>query len=605
MQTGRQADRRRIHQVVLTYTVVAALWILLSDKALEWLFSSSAQLLLLSTLKGWMFIAVTALLLYLMLLREEPASIAAEGGIKWSARQWLLFAGIVAVVLMITGLGVVHTVSEERSKEVARIQAIADLKSRQISDWLQERQSDAELLQTSHAYAELYRRWQVAGDLQSRAQLLASLQQLCQIRGYSAVTLFDAAGQRLWSSAPVPSQAMPDLQRALQQASATRQVQRAGPYLNAVRAPSLDFLAPLPLTGGPAPVVVLQTASSDWLNQTLRSWPVPSRSGETLLFRREGAQVIFLNDVRHLKSAALKLRLPLADKELLAAQLLRGDVPQNVAVTGRDYRQVPVIGVIRAIPGTSWYLVAKMDQAELADGTASHVIWVGLAGVLTILVAGACLVVLRQRRQLMLAEQERQSQGLRLQSLQLLAAVADSSEDPIFAKDTHGCYMLFNRAACALLGKSQEQVLGRDDFSLFPADQAEMLQQQGRVVIADDCVHSWEETLTLPDGAIRVFLTTKGPLKGEDGRCIGIFGISRDITQRNHAEKALAQQAEELRLRNAELERINAAMVGRELEMVALKYQINQLFRQQGLEPPYLQADQAMQELDAQRGKEP
>jgi len=67
--------------IVLAYTVGAALWILFSDKVVEWLFDDPAKIVLAGTLKGWLFVALTSLLLYGLLRRRTAccgaASIAA------------------------------------------------------------------------------------------------------------------------------------------------------------------------------------------------------------------------------------------------------------------------------------------------------------------------------------------------------------------------------------------------------------------------------------------------------------------------------------------------------------------------------------------------
>ena len=65
---------------------MASLWILLSDKAVEWLFSTPAQFALASTIKGWLFILITALMLYAMLRRRISQSTASP---RLSGRQWL------------------------------------------------------------------------------------------------------------------------------------------------------------------------------------------------------------------------------------------------------------------------------------------------------------------------------------------------------------------------------------------------------------------------------------------------------------------------------------------------------------------------------------
>lgn len=50
--------------IVVVYAVFASLWILLSDKVVAWLVSDPATMTLVSMLKGWLFVGVTALLLY-------------------------------------------------------------------------------------------------------------------------------------------------------------------------------------------------------------------------------------------------------------------------------------------------------------------------------------------------------------------------------------------------------------------------------------------------------------------------------------------------------------------------------------------------------------
>jgi PAS domain S-box-containing protein len=144
------------------------------------------------------------------------------------------------------------------------------------------------------------------------------------------------------------------------------------------------------------------------------------------------------------------------------------------------------------------------------------------------------------------ASREINSQSEKLNALRLLESIAENSEDAIFAKDTEGRYVLFNRAAGAFVGKTPGEVLGKDDRALFPRDQAQMLMAAGREVIAKDRAITKEEELDTPMGP-RVFLATKAPLRDADERVIGVFGISRDITRRKAAERALQESNERLR----------------------------------------------------------
>lgn len=164
-------------------------------------------------------------------------------------------------------------------------------------------------------------------------------------------------------------------------------------------------------------------------------------------------------------------------------------------------------------------------------------------------------------------------------ALQVLAAIAKSSSDAIFAKDEQGCYLLVNDAAARYMGKPAGELLGVDDFAAFPPEQAALIMGFDRRVFASGLVETNEERLETAQGE-RVFLATKGPLRDMQGRTFGTFGISRDITERMAAQ-------DELATRNAELERFDRATVGRELEMIGMKQTINAMARELGRESPY------------------
>jgi|GEM_PF-1287583 PAS domain S-box-containing protein len=175
------------------------------------------------------------------------------------------------------------------------------------------------------------------------------------------------------------------------------------------------------------------------------------------------------------------------------------------------------------------------------------VLLIGLSGLLILVIVAAGFYLAWQAQQLALSETNRQSQAERLKALNLLAAIADSSSDAIFAKDLNGQYILFNRAASEFVGKPVAEVLGRDDFNLFPSEQAKILIAIGKKVIAENCTSTDEEVLDTAQGR-KIFLATKGPLHDETGKIIGYFGISRDITESKQAEQQLRVNAERLQL---------------------------------------------------------
>ena len=99
-----------------------------------------------------------------------------------------------------------------------------------------------------------------------------------------------------------------------------------------------------------------------YLYPFIQRWPEPSETAETLLVRREGKDVVFLNELKFQKNAALTLRIPLGNQDVPSVKAVLG---WKGMVEGHDYRGVPVLAAVRAIPDSPWFLVARMDAAEV------------------------------------------------------------------------------------------------------------------------------------------------------------------------------------------------------------------------------------------------
>jgi len=541
-----------IFKIVLVYATFAALWILLSDKALEWLSHDVEWITLVSILKGWLFIAVTSVLLYGLMRRLMGRSAAEPMRAPVAGLRPLLSLAMIAVaIIVLTAGSIVHTFEQEKDAKVASLQAIADLKARQIGDWLRERDGDAHFAQSSRFLAETYNHWRDAADTASGEILKKRLNEYREDRSFQGVLLLDEKNEVLWDSQGAGLPLNPVLLAVVRLAAAEGKSLRAGPYRGADGRLHLDLVAPLLLVGDHTrPVVVLDIDPEVYLFPTLQTWPVPSPTGETLLFRRDGDDVLFLNELRHHKDAAAMLRVPVADKDLPASKVLRGEAKTGSLVEGVDYRGVPVMGVARSIPGTDWFLAAKMDQAEAYADAIRGALWIGLAGLLALFVAAAGAFLFRQQQELSFSLREREIQAEKLNALQLLDAIVEGSGDAIFAKDLEGRYMLCNQEAARVIGKSPQEVLGKDDMAMFPPEQAALLMACDRKVMEDNRAVTFQENLTRA-GVEATFLATKGPLRDAAGNVIGIFGISRDITERVLAEEAL--RASEVKFRLAYL----------------------------------------------------
>ncbi|MHA7628066.1 PAS domain-containing protein [Corallococcus sp. M7] len=120
----------------------------------------------------------------------------------------------------------------------------------------------------------------------------------------------------------------------------------------------------------------------------------------------------------------------------------------------------------------------------------------------------------------------------------LFQAVMQGSPDAIYTKNLEGQYTRINAAGAQLMGRTVEEVVGRTDAELWPAE-ARASVAHDREVMAFRRTLTYEEAQSGQPG--RVWQSTKGVLRDEQGRVFGLFGISRDITERKRMEEALHQ----------------------------------------------------------------
>ena len=147
------------------------------------------------------------------------------------------------------------------------------------------------------------------------------------------------------------------------------------------------------------------------------------------------------------------------------------------------------------------------------------------------------------------------------ESRNLLQAIIDTAPMRVFWKDSDLRYLGCNPAFARDAGKARpEELLGKDDYEMGWAPQAELYRADDRAVMASGVSRlSYDEPQTTPDGKTIWLRTSKVPLLSSDGQTMGILGIYEDITERKLAEIALREREE-----------IYSAIVNRSVEGILL-----------------------------------
>lgn len=140
----------------------------------------------------------------------------------------------------------------------------------------------------------------------------------------------------------------------------------------------------------------------------------------------------------------------------------------------------------------------------------------------------------------------------------LLRALLDHLPDSIYFKDTSSRFIRINHAMAQLLGLADPvQAVGKSDFDFFTEEHARpAFRDEQEVMRTGQAMVAKEEKETWADGRTRWVSSTKMPLRDLDGRIVGTFGISRDITVRKEAQAKLEEALESLRVSEARFRRL-------------------------------------------------
>ena len=302
-------------------------------------------------------------------------------------------------------------------------------------------------------------------------------------------------------------------------------------------------------TRKPMAALVLVSDASQFLYPLVESWPTPSKTGETLLVRPEGNEVLILNDLRHQPGTALKLRLPLNRTDAPAVMAALG---KRGFVRGKDYRGIEVVAVIMPIPDSPWLMIAKIDAEE------SFADWHSLSAMMLafILVFAACIAAVG----LALWQRERKAlyRDLYLAEAALRASVERHSVtlqaigDAVIATDARGLVELVNPVAEELIGWNQEEAAGKPLEEVF-----QIVNEETRGKVADPFAKVLREgvvvglanhtILIARDGTERPIADSGAPIRGEDGNITGVVLVFRDQTAERDTLRRLEENEERFR----------------------------------------------------------
>ncbi|MBL8359146.1 MAG: PAS domain-containing protein, partial [Rubrivivax sp.] len=461
---------------------------------------------------------------------NEGARPAGPGaGTPATPRRGLQALALVAIVLLCVA-AVASALQAHQRQRLRALQSMASASAHDLGSWFGRHLQDGQTYRTSKVYAELYRRWQKNGD----PTLTERLTELLQIKAWRDVSLYDARGTLLWSSA------RGDVAAALGadglRAAHADHVVFEPPTVDAGGELTLAMDTPLELHADTGrPLLRVRWSASQAMDEAL-AWTSATATPAQVVFLvpNAGGWTAYTLGVHGTAERGV------AQREALASGL-PPDLSALPVARGVDERGAAYTAVLQPVPGTAWWLMVKNGDRDDLLAALRESAWIVLASLLGTAIVLALQRLRRRDEALARAAQQRRQHEAQSRTLQLLDAVMDSAGIVVVAQDLEGRLLTCSAEATRLAGLRSSPLPGTPLSELPPCGW--LMFPEGadpQPLGSDECWH----TRVGP----RTYGVVRGQLRDARGVVCGRYLVARDVTAQREGALALQRSEQQLAL---------------------------------------------------------
>jgi two-component system, cell cycle sensor histidine kinase and response regulator CckA len=473
--------------------------------------------------------------------------------------KWQIIAAFIVISLIVgfTGYSYYSTASASLHEAKEReIKTIGDLKVDQLTQWSLERLADARVISRSPYFIRAVKSWRIHPfDISLKNDLTKRLLLPKEEYRYENIFIASPDGKLLMSIDSTVDQLDSTMTLLIRRAASTTDISVSDLYHSPLdKNIHYDLLAPIQSEkDGMIAILVFRIDPNQYLYPLIQSWPVPSRTSEATILRKDGDSIIFLNNLRYVQNSALHLRKSLTDKSSPGVQAVLG---YKGIVEGLDYRGVHVLAYLAPVPHTDWILETKVDYDEIFSELYYRAAITGILTIISILLfsAGAALYYRSRQKNIYqnLFLKERELREYHEEFKTILYSIGDG----VITTDVDGRIKQMNNTAAILTGWNEAEAKGNhldDVFAIINETTRKTVASPLREVLKNGTIVGLaNHTLLVSKDGIEIPIADSGaPIRDNDGKVNGTVLVFRDKTEEHQAEQKLYES--ELRLRRAVL----------------------------------------------------
>jgi PAS domain S-box-containing protein len=456
--------------------------------------------------------------------------------ITFSLSLFLLSLGFILLILYYFNLQK-ENIAIDIKKDLS---VIADLKVKQIENWRDERLLDGLMISENkimvNSFLSTFRN---KNNVELKNNITDLFKSICENHKYTTVRLVNANGDMIIS---YPDDAIQVGKKGLKHIKEANDLRKPllsdfHFYENSEKI-HLDLVIPIidEYKSDIDIFLLLEVDPNIILYPLILTWPAESKSAETLLIKKENDEVVYLNELRHIKNTALKLKINISDTTVPAVKAVNG----ITGITeGLDYRRIPVIAFIKPVPGTNWFMIAKIDKEEVFEDINRSSISVAVLIVLVILMAGFSVFLYWSKQKEKYLKNILDSDRKRMALISHFDYIIKNANDIFILYDDNANVVEVNEKAISVYGYTKEEFVKLNLNDLRAPD------------VRSDINDTIKYVKNHPDGLLfetrhikkdrTIFAVESSTRYLQLGDRFLFQSVVRDITERKQAEKALME----------------------------------------------------------------
>lgn len=456
------------------------------------------------------------------------------------------------------------------------LSAIADLKVRQIAKWRNERGDDARLIGENTPFVRLCHEYLYSTEkIITRAEVVANLKSLIQNSEYKNILLIDSTA-KVGAYYPNQDTVLGDhmLQMFPEFIKLRTGILTDLHKTSRVSYNHLDLVIPLLNHWDENPVqfglIIIRVDPQVYLYPLIQTWPVPGKTAESLLIRQEGDHVLYLNELKFKRSSELEFTKSIHEENLPGAMALRGI---ESTTNGIDYRGTPVVAVMKKVPGSPWYMIAKTDHHEVFMALNRQITMITVIIILFILAIGLVLGLIEWNENARFYrekyEAELEHQALRKHYDNILKY----ANDIIFLVDKNMIIVEANDRATETYQRDRNELIGLSLRDIKAPGAVKNIEEERRI-LDEKGYATYESEHVRKDGTV---LPVEISAKKVEIEGVKYYqSICRDITERKIAEQVLKESEERFR-KIFEESPLSIVMTGKDLGIIRVNAEFTRM----------------------------